>query len=107
MFLDDEDNQTYMLAPEYLYFKGTTRSNNQYCVVGQPLNWRYGYNFDLMISIDINDKFMLIINVVEQDSDMGVKIVHPSIDDDIKATYSDKEEIMMRIPPRHHMMVKI
>ena len=27
MFLDDEDNPTYMIAPENLEFKGTTRRN--------------------------------------------------------------------------------
>ena len=91
-FLDDADNQTYIIDPENLEFKGTTRSNNQYCVVRYPLNWRDGDNLDLLISRDINDGFMVIIKGVEQDPDMGVKIVHPSIDDDSKATYSDKEE---------------
>ena len=33
-FLDDEDNQTYMIAPENLEFKGPNRRNNQYCMVG-------------------------------------------------------------------------
>ena len=33
-FLDDEDNQTYMLTPENLEVKGPTRRNKQYCVVG-------------------------------------------------------------------------
>ena len=33
-FLDDEDNQTYMISPEKLEFKGPTRRNKQYCVVG-------------------------------------------------------------------------
>ena len=32
-FLDDEDNQTYMIDPENLEFKGPTIRNNQYCVV--------------------------------------------------------------------------
>ena len=36
-FLDDEDNQIYIIVPENLEFKGPTRGNNQYCVVGQPL----------------------------------------------------------------------
>ena len=35
---------------------------------------------------------MVLIKGVEQDHDLGVKIVHPSIDDDIKATDSDEEE---------------
>ena len=35
---------------------------------------------------------MVLIKGVEQDPYMGVKIVHPSIDDYSKATYSDKEE---------------
>ena len=35
---------------------------------------------------------MVLIKGVEQDPDMGVIIVHPSIDDDSKDTYSDKEE---------------
>ena len=39
-FFDDEDNQTYVIAPENLEFKGPTRRNKQYCVVGQPLDWR-------------------------------------------------------------------
>ena len=38
---------------------------------------------------------------------MGVKNVHPSIDNDSEATDSDEEEIMTIMPPRHHMMVKV
>ena len=37
-FLDEEENQTYIIEPENLDFKGPTRRNNQYCVVEQPLN---------------------------------------------------------------------
>ena len=47
---------------------------------------------DLLISSDINDDFMVLIKGVEQDSDLGVKIVHPSVDDDSKATDTDNEE---------------
>ena len=64
-FLDDEENQTYIIAPENLEFKGTTRRNKQYFVVGNPLDWRDGSILDLLISIDINDGFMLLIKVVE------------------------------------------
>ena len=81
-----------MIYPEILEFKGPTRRNKQYCVVGQPLDWRDGDNLDLLLSIDINDDFMVLIKGVEQDPDLGVKIVHPSIDDDSEATDSDKEE---------------
>ena len=35
---------------------------------------------------------MLLINGIEQDPDLGVKIVHPSIDGDSEAIDSDKEE---------------
>ena len=59
-------------------------------MVGQPLNWRYGDNMDLLISRDINNDFMVLIKGFEKDADLGVKIVHPSIDDDSKATDSDK-----------------
>ena len=34
---------------------------------------------------------MVLIKGVEQEPDLGVKIVHPSIDDDSEATDSDKE----------------
>ena len=34
---------------------------------------------------------MLLVKGVEQDPDLGVKIVHPSIDDDGKATDIDKK----------------
>ena len=33
-FLDDEDNQTYMIAPDNFQFKGPTISNNQYILYG-------------------------------------------------------------------------
>ena len=66
-----------MIAPENLELKGTTRSNNQYCVVGKPLNWRDGDDLDLLISIEINDDFMVPIRGVKQDPDMRVKIYHP------------------------------
>ena len=46
---DDEENQTYMIATENLEFKGSTRRNKQYYVVGQPLDWGGGYNLDLLI----------------------------------------------------------
>ena len=48
-FLDDDYNQTYMIAPKQLDFKGPTRRNKQYFVVGQPLNCRYGDNVNLLI----------------------------------------------------------
>ena len=35
---------------------------------------------------------MVLIKRVEQDPDLGVKTVHPSIDNDSEATDSDKEE---------------
>ena len=35
---------------------------------------------------------MVLIKVAKQDTDMGVKIVHPSIYDDSEDTDSDKEE---------------
>ena len=66
-----------MISLEYLEFKGATRRNNQYFVVGQPLNWRDGDNVDLFISRQINYYFMVIIKGVEQDPDLGVKIDHP------------------------------
>ena len=61
-------------------------------MVGKSLDWSYEDNLDLLISIDINEDSMVIIKGVEQDPDLGVKIVHPSIDYDSEATYSDKEE---------------
>ena len=84
-------NQTYIISPEHLELKGSTKRTKQYCVVGQPLNCINAYNLYLLVSREINDDFMLLIKGVEQDSDLGVKIVHPSIDDDSKATDSDKE----------------
>ena len=77
MFLDDDYNQTYMISPEKLEFKGPTRSNKQYFLVGKPLNFSYGYNVDILVSREINDDFMVLIKGVEQDPDMGLKIVHP------------------------------
>ena len=77
-FLDDEENQTYMIPPENLEFKGPTKINKQYCVVGQSLYWRYGYNVDLLIPRDTNGDLMVPIKGVEQDPDLGVKIIHPS-----------------------------
>ena len=91
-FLDDEDNQTYMIAQENLDSKEPTIRNNQYCVVGKPLDRRDGDNLDPLISRDINDDLMVLLKGVEQDPDLGVKIVHPSINDDSEATDSDKEE---------------
>ena len=55
-------------------------------MVGQPLNWKNGYNVDLLISRYINDDNMVLINKFEQDPVLGVKIVHPSIDNDSEAT---------------------
>ena len=72
-------------------FNDPTRSNKQYFVVGQPLNWRDEYNLDPLVSREINDDFVVLIEVFKQDPDMGVKNFHPSIDDDRKATDSDKE----------------
>ena len=92
MFFDDEDIQIYMIAPENLQFKGPTRRNKQYCVVGKTLDWRDGDDLELLISREINDDFMVLIKGVEQDPGLGVNFFHPSIDDDRKATDIDKEE---------------
>ena len=35
---------------------------------------------------------MVLIKIIEQDPDLGVKMVHSSIDDDSEAADSDKEE---------------
>ena len=91
-FLDDENNQTYMIVPENLEIKGPARKNMQYFVVGQPLNWRDEGNKGLLISRDINDDFMVLIKIFEQDPYLTIKNVLPSIDNDSQATYSDKEE---------------
>ena len=91
-FLDDEDNQTYIIAPEKLEYKGHIRRNKQFFVVGQSLDRRDGDNMDLLISININDYFMVLIKGFEKDPDLGVKIVHPSIDNDSEATESEIEE---------------
>ena len=90
-FLDDESNKTYMIAPENLNFKGPTISNNQYCAVDQPLDWRNGDNVDLLVSRYLNYYCMLLIKGVEKDPNMGVKKFHLSIDDDSEATDRDKE----------------
>ena len=64
MFLDDEDNKNYMLAPENLEFKGPTRRNNQYCVVRHLFYRRDGDNVELLISRDINNDLMVLIKGV-------------------------------------------
>ena len=62
--LDYEDNQTYIIAPENLDFKGPTRRNKQYCVVRQNLNCIDGDNLDILISREIKDDFMVLIKRV-------------------------------------------
>ena len=91
-FLDDEDNKNDMIASENLDFKGPTRRNNQYSVVGQTLNLRDGDNVELIISRYFNDDVMVLIKGSKKDPDLGLNIFHPSIDDDRQATDSDKEE---------------
>ena len=81
-----------MITPENLKFKGPTRRNNQYCEVGQPLDWRDGDNLNLLISRETNDDLMVLIKAFEEDPDMGVNFFHPSIEGDNKDTDSDKEK---------------
>ena len=76
-FLDDEENQTYIIVAEKFEFKGPTRRNKQYCLVRYSLNWRGEENVDLLVSIEINDDFMVRVKGVEQDPALGVKTVHP------------------------------
>ena len=66
-----------MISPEILDFKGPTKRNKQYFVVGYPLSCRDRDNVYLLISIDINDDFMVLIKVFDQDPDIEMKIVHP------------------------------
>ena len=96
-----------MIYPENLQFKGPIRRNKQYCVVGKPLDWNNEDNVDLLISIDINDDFTVLIKGFEQDPDLGVKKLHPSIDDDSQATDSDKEENNNDNAPKTTYDVKI
>ena len=79
-----------MISPENLKFKGCIRRNKWYCVVGQPLDGKDGDNLDPLISRDINDDLMVLIKEFEQNPDLGVKNVHPSIDYDNEATDSEK-----------------
>ena len=76
-------------------------------MVGKPFNWRYGYNVDLLISIDINDHFMVIIKGVEQDPDLGVKFFINQLMIIARLQIVTKKKIMIIMPPIHHMMVKI
>ena len=96
-----------MVSRENLEFKGPIRSNEQYCLVGYPLNCTDGHNVDLLISRDINDDFMVITKGVEQDPDLGVKIVHPSLMMVAMPQKAKKRKILMIIPPKHPMMVKM
>ena len=61
-------------------------------MVWQPLDWKDGDNLELLVSREINDDFMVLIKVFEQDPDLGVKNFHPLIYDDSEATDSYKEE---------------
>ena len=45
----------------------------------------------LLIPRDTNDDLMVLIKGFEQDPDLGVKIVHLSIDDDIEAIKNETE----------------
>ena len=81
-----------MISPEIFEFKGPTIRNKQYCVFGNTFHCRDGDHLYLLISRDINDDFMILIKVVEQEYDLGVKCFHPSIDYDSEATDIDKEE---------------
>ena len=81
-FLDDEENKNYIIVAENLDFKGPTRWNNQYSVVGQTLNLRDWDNVELIISRYFNDDVMVLIKGSKKDPDLGLNIFHPSIDDD-------------------------
>ena len=96
-----------MIAPENSDFKGPTRRNNQYCVVGQPLDWRDEDNLDLLISRDINDDFMVLTKGVEQNPDMGVQIFIHKLTMIARLQIATKRKIITRMTPRHHMMMKI
>ena len=96
-----------MIAQENLEFKGPTRWKKHYFMVGQPLDFMDGDKFDLIISIYINANFMILIKGVEQYPDLGENIIHPSIECDSKATDIDTKKIMMIMPTRNHIMVKI
>ena len=96
-----------MIAPEKLELKGTTRRNKQYCVVGHHLDWRGGGNLDLLISEEINDDFMVLIKGFQQDPYLGVKLLIHKLMMILRLQIVTKRKIMMRMPPRHHMMVKI
>ena len=65
-----------MIDPESLEFKGPTRGNNQYCVVGQTLDCWDGNDLDLLISRGINDDLVVFIKRFEQEPDLGEKMVH-------------------------------
>ena len=106
-FFDDEENQIYMIAPENLEFKGPTRRNEQYCVVGQTHDQRDGGDLDLLISIEINDDFMALIKLVEQDPDLRMKLFIQKLMMIARLQIVTKRKIIMIMPPRHHMMVKI
>ena len=45
-------------------------------MVEQPPDWMYWDNLDLLISREINDYFMVLTKVVEQDPDPGVIFFH-------------------------------
>ena len=76
-------------------------------MVDQTLNCRDMNIVYLLIPRDTNDDLMVLIKGFEQDPDLGVKIVHLSIDDDIEAIKMKQSKIMRRMPQRHHMMLKI
>ena len=88
-------------------FKGPTRRNKQYCVVGKPLDCSGGYNVDLLISRYIDYNIMVLIKGVEQDPGLKVKLLIHKLTMIARIQIVRKRKIRTRIPLRHHMMVKI
>ena len=77
-------------------------------MVGQPIDWRDGDNLEVLILIDFNDDFMVLVKGFEQVPDLGVEIffIHQLM---IIARLQmvTKSRIIIRMPQRYHIMVKI
>ena len=58
------------------------------------------YPVDLIILRQINNYFMVLIKGFEQDPDLGMKIVPPSISDESEAKNSDKQENIEENAPK-------
>ena len=90
LFVDDNDNKLYEVAPENLEWKGS-RKERGWCVVAQPPGWKDGDDENLLQSRAISAELITLIVKYKQPANLQLEVIEKSNEDDTDTDESEEK----------------